>query len=110
MYQYKNGQLTTQAVLITLVLKKNREREIEREKLARPLLLDLQPSYSIISSWTLILRVLFGRTMLLSTTTSSSTFTASPGYTKTKLDLLVVEGLSFSLNEGNRKSGKHKTQ
>lgn len=53
---------------------------IERERLAMPLLQDLQLSYSIISSWTLILRVLFGSTMLLTTTTSSSTFTASPGY------------------------------
>lgn len=34
--------------------------------------------HRIISSWTLTLRVLFGRTMLLITTTSSSTVTASP--------------------------------
>lgn len=41
-------------------------------------LLFSKPNYRMISSCTLMLKVLFGRIMLLITTTSSSTATASP--------------------------------
>lgn len=66
--------------LFLAVLAPRSYRTISTTKLGgySSLSLCLNCPYNMISSCTLTLRVLFGRTMLLMTTTSSSTVTASP--------------------------------